>query len=108
MAWIYRADQEVPSFSVAWYDRDNTLINFATGYTFELKLIAVDGTTIALTKTTGIAGAATSPNITVAWAVGELNIAVGAYRAHLTATTGGADRMFKPGDEPVITIVAAV
>lgn len=91
---------------MSWYDRDNALIDFATGYTFEVKLLL--GTVVALTKTTGITGAATAPNVTVAWAAGELNPTPGRYRLHLTATTGGADRMFMPGDEPTIVVAAAV
>jgi hypothetical protein len=43
-----------------------------------------------------------------AWGAGELAITPGPYRAHITATIGGADRMFMPGAEPIITIVAAV
>jgi hypothetical protein len=107
-SWIYRADQDSPSYAVAWSDRDGTLINFSSGYTFEVKLVnRVDGT-IGLTKSAGITGAAVSPNITVAWTTGELAaVPPAAYRVHLTATTGGADRMFRPGDEPIITIVAA-
>jgi hypothetical protein len=108
MSWIYRADQETPSFAVAWSDRDGNLIDFSTGYTFELKLVHRTTGTLALTKTSGITGAATSPNIIAAWSSGELAITPGPYRVHITATTGGADRMFMPGAEPIITIVAAV
>ena len=115
--WIYRADQDTPSYPVTWNEWDYTVappvrqpIDFSNvGYTFEVKLInRADGTTVALTKTAGITGAATSPNITIAWSAGELNIAAAAYKLHLTATLSGADRMFRPGDEPVITIVAAL
>jgi hypothetical protein len=109
MSWIYRADQETPSFAVAWSDRDGNLIDFSSGsYTFELKLVHRTTGTIALTKTTGITGSAASPNIVAAWSSGELAITPGPYRAHITATIGGADRMFMPGAEPIITIVAAV
>jgi hypothetical protein len=106
MSWIYATDQETPSFAVAWSDRDGDLIDFTSGYTFELRLVHRTTGTVALTKTTGITGAATSPNVTVAWAAGELGITPGPYRAKLKATTGGADRRFRPGDEPIITIVA--
>lgn len=110
MTWTYRADQESPSFAVAWSDRDGNLINFATGYTFEVKLVNQSTGIVALTKTVGITGAATSPNVVAAWSTGELNIAPAVYRVHLTATltASGADRMFRPGDEPRITIVPAV
>ena len=113
MTVTYRADQDVPSYPVEWKDRDGVLINFASGYTFELKLINQATGTIGLTKTTGITGAATSPNITAAWAAGELATVVvaagvGTYEVHLTATSSGADRMFRPGNEPLLIIKAAV
>lgn len=108
MSWTYRQDQESPSFAVAWSDRDGNLINFSTDYTFELKLVNQSTGVVALTKTAGITGAATSPNVVAAWSTGELSIAPAVYRVHLTATIGGADRMFRPGDEPRLTIVAAV
>jgi hypothetical protein len=53
-----------------------------------------------LTNTTGITGAAGSgygppgtPNVTVAWAAGELNIAPGTYDMDLTAVTTSGDRV---------------
>lgn len=104
--WTYRQDQEVPSFAVTWKDRDGTIINFATGYTFQVLLVNALTGTIALTKTTNITGAATSPNVTVAWPTGELNIAAGYYYLHLRATTGGADRLFSPAALPEIRITA--
>lgn len=107
-SWTYRADQEAPSFAVAWYDRNGNLIDFSSGYTFEVKLVHKVTDAVALTKVAGITGAATSPNVVVAWSSGELAVTPGPYRLHLTATAAGADRMFMPGDEPVVTIVAAV
>jgi hypothetical protein len=114
MTVTYRADQETPSYPVEWRDRDGNLIDFSASYTFELKLVNQATGTVGLTKTTGITGAATSPNITAAWAAGELATAIsvgggaGTYQVHLTATTSGADRMFRPGSEPLIKIMAAV
>jgi len=105
--WVYRADADAPSYCVEWKDRTGALINFASGYTFECKLVNAAGTA-TVTKSAGITGAATSPNITVAWAAGELNIAAGTYQVHLTATASGVDRHFRPGSEPSIIIKAAV
>lgn len=103
----YRTDQEDPAYVVAWSDRDGNLIDFATGYTFTLKLVNVVTGVTALTKTTNITGAATAPNITVAWAAGELAIAAADYSVKLVATTGGRDRVFSPGLPDVIRIIAA-
>jgi hypothetical protein len=105
--WAYRADQELPSFAISWADRDGNLIDFTSGYTFELKLAVDNVTAPVLVKTTGITGAATAPNIVVAWASGDLNVAAGVYKVYLKATTGGNDRRFRPLDEPKITIKAA-
>ena len=108
-AWVYRQDQELPSWSADWYQKVggvDTLINMASGYTFQVLLVNQSTGVIGLTKTANITGAATSPNIVVAWAAGELNIAAGNYLMHLKATTGGADRLFAPDRLPTITIVA--
>ncbi len=97
--WTYRADQEFPSFSVAWYDGTGNLIDFSTGWTFEVKVGS-------LTKTTGITGSASAPNVVVAWGAGELNITPGTYPLYLKATSSGGDRRFRPGNEPEIEILA--
>lgn len=102
--WRYRQNQELPSFAVSWSDRDGNLIDFSTGYTFTLKLANSATGEVALTKTTGIVGGDTAPNVVAAWAAGELNITPGSYRVHLTATSAGADRVFMPGREPYIVI----
>jgi hypothetical protein len=104
-AWVYRQDQEVPSFAVNWYDSASALIDFSTGYTFQVLLVTQAGV-ITVTKTANITGAATAPNVTVAWAAGELNITPGEYLLHLKATTGTSDRIFSPGRLPTITITA--
>jgi len=103
--YVYRADQETPSFAVAWKDRDGDLVDFSSGYTFTAQLVKAG--VVALTKTAGIAGNSTSPNVTVAWTTDELDGLSGVYEVHLKATTGGADRFFRPGNWPTITIEAA-
>lgn len=96
----YHTTAERPALELWILDDDGTLIDFSTGYTFELKIGAV-GSAALLTKTGSIAGAAGAgteptgtPNVVVTWAAGELDIAPGDYTLQLTATTSGLDRVF--------------
>ncbi len=96
----YYQGAERPALKLWLLDDDGTLIDFSTGYTFELK-IGLVGQAALLTKTSGIVGAAGAgveptgtPNVTVSWTSGELAITVGAYSWQLKATTGGLDRYF--------------
>jgi hypothetical protein len=75
----------LPDIILDWEDTTGDLIDF-TNYTIELDVIA--NGTVLLNKTTGITGAATSPNITITWpATGELDqLDLGRYTAILTAT----------------------
>lgn len=84
---------ERPATTLEITDGPGALIDFSTGYTFSLKIGEV-GATALLSKTTDITGAATSPNITITWAAGELDLAPGTYPWQLTATTGSADRVY--------------
>lgn len=80
----YVAGDELPSLALTWKDTDNNVIDFSTGYTFRLRLVR--GNTTALEKTSGIAGAAAAPNVTVDWASGELDgLERGNYQAQLRA-----------------------
>ncbi len=81
-------------------DRSGALIDMSSGYTFSLR-IGTPGSTALLTKSSGITGAAGSgvepsgtPNVTVAFSAGELNLAAGTYAWQLTATTSSLDRVF--------------
>jgi hypothetical protein len=96
----YYSTADRPALELWLYDDDGSLINFATGYTFQLKL-GQSGQTALLTKSSGIAGAAGAgnepdgtPNIVVTWTAGELALTPGGYQCQLTATTGGLDRLF--------------
>lgn len=102
--WVYRQDQEEPAFAVDWRDHDNQTIDFSTGYTFQVKLSKGVGTAATVTKTSGITGSATSPNVTIAWASGELNIDPGEYIVFIKAVSVAGDRRFMPGSEPTIVI----
>ncbi len=96
----YHSSAERPALELWIQDDDGTLIDFSSGYTFTLK-IGNTGDTALLTKSTSITGAAGSgteptgtPNLTIAWAAGELDITPGTYTLQLTATTTGLDRVF--------------
>ena len=87
MAVSYVQGADLPDLTFTWRDRAGALIDFSSGYTFVLK-VGTPGSAASLTKSTGITGAATDPNVTVAWATsGELNtLAPGVYSLHLVAT----------------------
>lgn len=87
----YHATAERPTFRITWYDDDDAVIDFSAS-TFSFK-IGVAGSAALLTKTSGITGAATAPNVTVAWSAGELNLTPGTYTWQLTATTSSLDRV---------------
>lgn len=95
----YYRGAERPALQLWIQDDDGALVDFSSGYTFSFK---IGDTTALLTKTSGIVGAAGAgveptgtPNITVSWSAGELDITPGAYAWELTATTGGLDRIYR-------------
>lgn len=93
----YYKGAEHPDIALTWRDNSGTIIDFATGYTFELK-IGHASATAALTKTTNIGGASTSPNITVTFLPAELDaIPVGLYEGQLRAnlTASNKDRFMR-------------
>lgn len=67
-----RKGAALPDRGLVWLDDQGNLINFSAGYTFQLKISATGDGTALVTKTTGITGAATSPNVTISWTVAEL------------------------------------
>lgn len=83
----YVQGSDLPDLAWTWKDSSSNLIDFSSGYTFVLK-VGQPGTAASFTKSTGISGAATAPNVTIAWATsGELNtLAAGRYIADLIAT----------------------
>jgi hypothetical protein len=86
LEWIQGAD--LPDLTVEWRDRLNNLVAFGSvAHTFSLK-VGTPGQAAVMTKTTGITGADTAPNVTIAWAAAaELNtLTPGHYDAELTAT----------------------
>lgn len=79
---MYRGDERpawVPTVIVNGVADDMT-----SGYTFQVKLVAEDGT-VTVTKTSGITGGP-GGTVTVAWSGNELDIAPGIYTTQLKAT----------------------
>jgi hypothetical protein len=81
----YIEGADLPDLAFSWRDRNGALIDFSS-YSFELK-IGFPGETALVTKTTGIAGFATDPNVIIAFlTTGELNaLQAGNYRGQLKA-----------------------
>lgn len=95
----YYKNAELPSMRVWWVDDDGSLVDLSTVLSWSLKIGQI-GETALLTKTSGITGAAGAgnepdgtPNMVVAWASGELNLAAGAYVLQVTATMSTGDRV---------------
>ena len=115
MSHAYRTDQELPGLPIEWRDADDEIINFSSGWTFTARLAAASAPNVVLaTKTTGISGAATSPNVLIEWAAGVFDDLTPAadgstYLLHLYArrTSDSKDRVFRPGRPPEITIYPA-
>ena len=103
----YKRDQSLPAWTVAWYNRNEALYDFATGWTFEVVLSNANTGTDVLTKTSGIVGYDTAPNVSVGWAAGELDVEPGTYFVLLSAIDGASRRnRFRPGNPPTIRIEA--
>lgn len=107
----YMADQELPAIPVEWRDKDGALIDFSSGWTFTAKVCAANTpTTIALTKTTGITGAATSPNVLIDWTTSDFaSLTPGPQVVHLYArrTSDSKDRVFRPAKPITFLLLTA-
>lgn len=98
--FIYHRNAERPAAKAWLQDDDGSLIDF-TGYSFVFK-IGNPGSTALLTKSSNISGTTGSgveptgtPNITITWAAGELDITPGVYSWQLKATSSSLDRVFE-------------
>lgn len=107
----YLADQELPAIPVEWRDGTGALIDFSTGWTFTAKVCAATTpTTIALSKTNGITGAATSPNVLIDWTTTDFSaLTPGAHIVQLYArrTSDSKDRVFRPAKPITFLLLAA-
>ena len=101
---VWNAGDEKPDWKLLWVDGDGRLIDFSTGYTWQVRVSDPTETTAAFaTKTTGITGAVGSlttvpptPNVVVAWNAGDLgSLVAGKYKVQIIATASGARRSRK-------------
>jgi hypothetical protein len=89
----YVQGADLPDLAINWYDSEKVLIDFTTGYNFELK-VGKPGQAALITKSTGFIASLVSPNLTVQWAAeGELNTLIpGVYKGQLKATRAADQR----------------
>lgn len=78
---------------LAWKDYAGALYNFSTGWTFSAKVVALGLNAALVTKTSGITGAATSPNVVIDFETADFTpLTAGAdYQVILTATPSSGD-----------------
>lgn len=95
----YWRNAERPAAKMWLFDDDGSLIDFS-GYDFVFK-IGNPGSSAALTKDSNITGTAGvgveptgTPNVSISWSAGELDIEPGVYSWQLKATTLSLDRVF--------------
>jgi hypothetical protein len=104
----YIQGAELDNLPVTWTDPTTDLpYDFSSGFTFTVK-IGQKGAAAEVTKTTGITGAASSPNIVIVWATtGDLNdLEPGTHVLQIEATRSSDTRSLFMQDS--ITIVEAV
>lgn len=110
--YTYVKNQELPAMSFEWRDNTNTLVDYSTGYTLTVKVAAQTTPTVTvLTKSTGITGAATAPNVAVNWSTADL-AALTAGTTYViwliaTRTADSLHRVFSPALLPTMMVLAA-
>ena len=83
MNYRYRGNTELPAIPIAWLDNAGAVVDFSTGWTFTAYICNPTAPSVALVaKTSGITGAATSPNVTIDWSTSDFTA--------LTPTDAGA------------------
>lgn len=96
----YHRNAERPPAKMWLFDDDGTLIDMS-GQSFRFR-IGNKGQTAVLSKTSNITGDVGAgeepdgtPNVTVNWSAGELDIDPGTYRWQLVCTASSLDRVFE-------------
>ncbi len=107
--WMMEVGQELPARPLNWLDYNGDAVPFATGYTFTVKISAQTApTTTLVTKTSGITGADTLPNVTIDWSTSDTAslTAPGKYVVRVIArrTADSKDRVFDPGNPIVLQL----
>jgi hypothetical protein len=77
----------LPDTKLVW-EQDGNLIDFSVSHSYSVEIEPWAGGALSFAaKTSGITGAATSPNVTIAWSSGEIDsLTLGSYRVEITAT----------------------
>lgn len=91
MPFIYPSPQAtLPDIAITWKDDVGNLIDMTTATFLVQVSLSTDLSQSLITKTTGVIGAATAPNVTIQWATGELSVlSSGRWYIHVTADVGG-------------------
>lgn len=112
--FVYRQDQDSPPIGFKWLDYTLELINFTTGFDFELQLVTYTGEQQKVQTSSGtggsITGSATEPNIIVDWDTGFFSdVPVGRYMLHLKAIQDGTGkvRYFSLDRLPTLDVIPA-
>lgn len=103
--YVYAPTDEDPSIPLEWLDRDGAVIDLSSA-TFSVVLRERSTNTAAVTKSSGVTGASTSPNVTITWGTGELASLSGVYELVVTATVGGRARTFRKSSLPLVEVRA--
>lgn len=111
MSLRYYVGSDLPDTQITLRNGDGTYPDFASGYTFQVKVAPAGSTTSSFTKTTSITGgtgSATVANVTISWATsGELNsLAAGYYILQVQVTRTSDSRQWI--EQFPLEIVAAV
>lgn len=85
---VYYQGADLPDLLITWEDDGGVVVDFAAGHTFEVKVAREGSTAAAFTKTTGVSGGSSPPNVVVEWATaGELrDLTPGRYTVQVVAT----------------------
>lgn len=111
----YVIGAELGDLAVTWLDDLGNVVDFAgttaaNTYTYSLKIGNRGSASLTTAKTNGFTGAATAPNLTVAWATtGDLNgiTTQGTYTLQITATnTATGKARILQGDIQILAAVA--
>jgi hypothetical protein len=84
----------LPDAAFTWLDNTGDVLDFSSGWTFVLKIGRFPNAAV-VTKTTGLTGQSTAPNLIVHWDINELhNLTPGRWVIQVTATyTDGRQRI---------------
>lgn len=93
MIFTHTLGSELPDDAFEWTDGQGNVINFSTGWTFTV-VVGFPNQAPTLTKTDGITGAATAPNVTISWADDELDdpLTAGSWPGWISATNTGSGK----------------